>query len=142
MKKEITFRTEIEFKGSAEEFAEMAEVLVKLPVRLRVEWPPGHIAGCWPVAIEKLLSRQALNKIAEGMPKIKIVKGINGGMRDPHLHLGDEIALLSREKFKELVGKAAMEIAGLLADKAEYVQAIGTIRSMVNQCEAIPINIP
>ena len=142
MEKEITFRTEVEFKGSAEEFAKVAEALVKLPVRLRVEWPPGHLAGCWPVGIEKLLGRPALNRIAEGMPRLKIVKGIDGGMRDPHFHLGDEIVLLSRERFRELVGKAAMEIAGIFADKAEYAQAIGTIRSMVNQCEAIPINIP
>lgn len=144
MENEITFRTEIEFKGSIEEFQRVADALVKLPIRIRVEWPPGHTAGCWPIAIDRIFSKQMLNKFTEGMPSLKIVKGIDGGMRDPHLHVGDQIVLLTREKFKEIVGKAAMEITEKIADKAEYTQAVGAIRKLVehSECEAIPIHLP
>jgi hypothetical protein len=142
MEKEITFRTEIEFKGSLKQFEQVAATLVKLPIRIRVEWPPEHNAGCWPVPIENILSKQILDAIVEGIEPLKVIKPFPGGIRDPHLHVGGKIVLINRDKFREVVGKAAMEIAGKIAEMSEYPQAIGAIRNLVNQCEAIPINLP
>lgn len=131
MDRQITFRTEIEFKGSMKEFQELAATLVELPIRVRVEWPPGHLAGCWPIGPEELLGRRALEAIAEEAPRIKIIEGINGGIRDPHLHLREEMVFLSREKFKDLVGNAAMQVAGKIAERAEYAESIGVLRDLV-----------
>ncbi len=127
----ITFKTEIEFKGSIAEFEKVAAALVELPIRIRVEWPPGHTAGCWPIGPEELLSKKVLEKVTEGMPRIKIIKGIPGGIRDPHLHIENEVALLDRARFKEVVGQVAMELAGRLAERAEYVETVGAIRNLV-----------
>jgi len=131
MNEKIIFRTEIEFKGSIEEFEKVAATLVELPIRIRVEWPPGHTAGCWPIAPEELLSRKILDKIIEGMPRIKIIRGIDGGIRNPHLHIGDEVVLINRERFKELAGQVAMELAERLAERADYVETVGAIRNLM-----------
>jgi len=66
-------------------------------------------------AIAKLLSKEMLNRLTKDMPKIKIIKDIDGGMRNAHLHVGNEVVLLDRARFKELVGQVAAEMAkGLL----------------------------
>jgi len=133
MNEEITFRTEIEFKGSIEELGKVVAALAELPIRTRVEWPPGHTAGCWPIPPEEFLSREVLDKVIEGMPRIRveILRGIRGGIRDPHLHIRDDVVLLDRVRFKELVGQAAMQLAGTLAEKAEYTETVGAIRNLV-----------
>jgi hypothetical protein len=89
----ITFRTEIEFIGSIEEFTQVAEALVKLPIRLRVEWPPDHTAGCWPLPLDQLLSRSFIKKvIAEG--------------------------------------RVAHELAGRIAERADYTETVDAIRHL------------
>ena len=117
--REITFRTEIEFKGSIEEFQQLSADLVKLPIRLRAEWPPTHTAGCWPVAPEKILEGGLLKKITSDQPRIKILKDIFGGIRNPHFHIKDEIVLLARNRFQELVKNVAGELAVQIAAKAD-----------------------
>jgi hypothetical protein len=133
MNKTITFKTEIEFRGSAEEFGKVAAALVELPIRIRVEWPPGHLAGCWPVLINEVINDSILDKITEGMPRIsaKINQGIPGGIRDPHLHLRDEVVLLDKNRFKQLAGQVAQELTERLADKAGYTETVGAIRNLV-----------
>ena len=133
MNKAITFRTEIEYRGSAEEFGKVAAALVELPIRIRIEWPPGHLAGCWPIPIGEILSDRILENIIEDMPRInaKIIQGIPGGIRDPHLHLRDEVVLLDKNKFKELAGQVAQELTERLADKAGYTETVGAIRNLV-----------
>jgi hypothetical protein len=134
---EITFRTEIEFKGSIQEFEKVATTLVELPIRIRVEWPPGHTAGCWPIAPEQILGKRVLDRVTEGMPRIKaeIIRGIDGGIRDPHLHIRDEMVLLDRARFKEVVGQVAMELAGKIAEREEYTETVGAIRNLVPGAE-------
>lgn len=131
MDEKITFRTEIEFKGSIPEFEKVVASLAELPIRVRVEWPPDHTAGCWPIGPEEILSPRVLGKVTEGMARIKIVRGIKGGIRDPHLHIKDEVVLLDRTRFKEFVGQVAMELGGRLAERAEYVETVGAIRNLV-----------
>lgn len=132
MDKTITFRTEIEFKGSIAEFEKVAVALAELPIRVRVEWPPGHTAGCWPIGPEELLSKKVLERVTEGMARFKIIRDIPGGIRDPHLHIRDEVVLLDRARFKEVVGQVAMELAGRLAERAEYTETVGAIRKLMS----------
>ena len=124
MDDKIIFRTEIEFAGPIAEFEKVAAALAELPVRVRAEWPPGHTAGCWPIPPEKLLSKKVLERVTEGMPRI-VIRPIPGGIRDPHLHIGDEAVLVDRLRFKEVVGQVAMELAGRLAQRAEYAETVG-----------------
>lgn len=130
-KKEITFRTEIEFKGSIAEFKKLSTDLVKLPVRLRAEWPPTHTAGCWPVAPEKIIEGDLLEKIISDQPRVKILKDIYGGIRNPHFHVKDEIVLLARNRFQELVKNVAGELAVQLAAKADYAKTLRAIHDLV-----------
>lgn len=78
-----------------------------------VPLPEMPFPGIPPIA--KLLSKEMMNRLARGMPRLKINEDIYGGMRNPHFHLGNEVVLLDRARFKELVGQVAMEMAkGLL----------------------------
>lgn len=129
-KKEITFRTEIEFKGSIAEFQQLSTDLVKLPVRLRAEWPPTHTAGCWPVAPERIIDGGLLEKITSDQPRVKILKDIYGGIRNPHFHIKDEIVLLARDRFQELVKNVAGELAVQIAAKADYAETLGAIQDL------------
>jgi hypothetical protein len=136
MEQRISFQTEIQFEGTISEFGELAAKLVELPLRLRLEWPPDHTAGCWPIGPLELLNPRVLQAIAAEQPRLKTVEGIRGGIRDPHLHLKDEIVFLERARFKELVGQVAMEVAGQGALQGEYTDVVGAIRGL---SEAIPM---
>lgn len=131
----ITFKTQIEFKGPIAEFEKVADALIKLPISIRIEWPPGHLAGCWPIPPERILGRKVLNKVIEGMPRIKIIQPFPGGIRNAHLHIKDEIVLLDRARFREVVGQIAMELAGKLAERAEYTETVGAIRDLVSRAK-------
>ena len=80
-----------------------------------------------------MLNDRILDKITEGMPRInaKIIQGIAGGIRDPHLHLDDDVVLLDRIRFKEVAGQVAQELAERLADKTGYTETVGAIRNLV-----------
>jgi hypothetical protein len=130
MEQKISFRTEIQFEGTIAEFGELAAKLVEMPLRLRVEWPPDHTAGCWPIGPVDLVNPRVLEAIAKGQPRLKIMEDFPGGIRDPHLHLKDEIVFLERARFKDLVGQVAMEVAGQGALQGEYTDVVGAIRGL------------
>lgn len=63
----------------------------------------------------RLLSSEMLAKIAKDMPRVKLIKNIYGGIRNPHLHINNEVVLLDSARFKEFVGQVATELGkGLL----------------------------
>ncbi|MFB0535859.1 MAG: hypothetical protein ACETWR_12860 [Anaerolineae bacterium] len=132
MEEKITFRTEIEFKGSIGELGKVVAALQELPIGIGVEWSPVHPLGCTKV-FEEFLSGKVLDKVIEGMPRIKaeIIRGIRGGIRDPHLHIDNEVVLLDRVRFKEVVGQVAMELAGRLGETADYTETVGAIRNLM-----------
>ncbi len=74
---------------------------------------------CGFIPVTKILSKELIDKIAKEMPRTKIIKNIDGGIRTPHLHIENELVLLDRARFKELVGQVAMELAkDLLKEQA------------------------
>lgn len=105
--------------------------LIELPIRIRAEWPPEHTAGCWPIAPMKLISKDMLHRVSEGMPRVKLVKDFPGGIRVPHLHAGDEVILLDAARFKEVVAPIAAELAGNLAETGQYAETVGAVRGLV-----------
>lgn len=145
---EIKFRGKLEFEGPVSEFEAVMADLGKLSARglMIGTWPtPEHPAGGLMidtvplpeqplpgiVPVARYLSRDLLNKLTEGMPRFKIIKDINGGIRSAHLHLQDEVVLLDRAGFKEAVTHVATELAGKLAETAEYTETIGAISHLV-----------
>ena len=144
---EIQFIGIIEFDGPVSDFKAVMGDLGKLTGRgLKIgTWPtPEHpakgmmidtvplpendLAGIYPIA--RHLSRSMVDKLTKGMPKFKLIKDINGGIRCAHLHLHDEVVLLDREGFKEAVEHVATELAGRLAETTEYIETVGAIRNM------------
>ena len=133
MKETITFRTEIAFQGSIEEFGKLVAVLKEWPLVLRAEWPPDHLAGCWPTPISGIVDARVLAKATEGRPMISadIIQGIDGGIRNAHLHVGGDVVLLDRAGFKEVVRAATTTLADKFVEVADYVQTVDAVRSFV-----------
>ena len=145
MENEIDFKVSVTFKGSRQEFEKVAPDIAKLkshksimidtvplPEKPAIQleevsigtWPtpeivikprpPKPLPGIWPVT--RLVNQRVQSKLIEGMPRVKI-DGINGGMRNPHLHLKDEVVLLDNARFKEFVGHIAKQLSNELLKK-------------------------
>jgi hypothetical protein len=155
MNDEIGYNGIIGFEGSKEDFEKMVKELGRLRksglmigswptpeivlMRLGIgTWPtperpariikPRPIPGGWP--IQNYVNKDILDKIIETAPRVKL-DGIDGGMRPAHFHLKDEAVLLNREQFKELVTHTAMELAGKLAESADYYETINAVKNLV-----------
>ena len=153
---EIKYSGKIEFEGSVSEFKAVMTELEKLSARgvmvgtwptpehpakgMRigsVPWPEviAHFPWPWPfpgiIDIPRYLGRDLLEKLIEGRPRFKIIKDIDGGLRTAHLHLQDEVVLLDQAGFKEAVARVATELAGNLAETAEYPETVGAIRHLI-----------
>jgi hypothetical protein len=134
MADKITFRAEIEFQGTAEELEKVISGVNKLAVRLVVDkFPlPFPYPGGWPIPLFRVLPKDLVNKLAKdrvSFPSI-ILNGINGGIRDPHLHIKDQVTMLDREEFGQVVGMAAESIGQELAAETGYQQTIGALREL------------
>ena len=133
MEEKFAWKAEIRFEGTAEMFTKVAQTLERLPVEIEIpEWKfrPPHLAGCLPLPLLRLIPEDRLNKLVEGMPviNIKYVKGIDGGMRTPHVHLGDDIVLLDRARFAQYVGEVAGSLASMRAEAVEdYVDVMNPV---------------
>lgn len=142
----IQFTGIIEFDGPVSQFKEVMGGLGKLTANgLKIgTWPtpehpakgmmidtiplPENLAGIYPVA--RHLSRSMVDKLTKGMPKFKLIKDINGGIRCAHLHLHDEVVLLDEAGFKEVIQFVAKDLAGRLAETTDYTDTVGAIRNL------------
>jgi len=137
MEDKFAWKAEIKFVGTADEFNKFADALERLPVDITIpewRWRPHHYAGCMPIPINVLLGDSRLKKLAEGMPKLKIkfIKDIYGGMRTAHFHLGDQIVLLDRARFKSLAADVAHELAEKRVESVEdYIGVMGRIGNIM-----------
>ncbi|MFX1566364.1 MAG: hypothetical protein ACFFCH_10275 [Promethearchaeota archaeon] len=129
-REEIAFRNEIAFKGTIEEFNRALAELDKRELEIGRIFKKPHLAGCWPVSPMKVLGREAISRMLEGQKRIKLVKPIPGGLLVPHFHWENEIVLMNRQKFKELVTSVAGEIAGLKAMKGDYAQTLEALHKL------------
>jgi hypothetical protein len=132
----IFWKGEIIFRGDAKEYTQLAAAFEKLPVEINIpEWRrPHHLAGCFPFPVESLLGRDLLDNIIDGMPRVpvKFIKGIPGGIRPAHLHIGNEIVLLDRNRFRTYASAVAAEMAKILVDTEglDYVDVMGPINEL------------
>lgn len=133
MKDVIRWKAEIEFEGTADEFNKMVAQLDKVPVEISIpEWipRPHHFAGCTPLPIDMLIDKEQLGNLTEGLQrhKIKFIRDIDGGMRMAHIHIGDEIVLLDRTRFKTFVATVAYELGARRAESVDdYIDVMDPV---------------
>ena len=114
--KKIKWKGEVTFEGTLDEFAAFRTAIEKQPVALAISeaiFYPGSKAGYYWLADQlTALHEGNLAQMLQGAPRIQFanIKGIAGGIRTPHLHLGDEVVLVDKERFKTILGDAARNI--------------------------------
>ena len=86
--------------------------------------PPGLV----PFA--KLVSRTVLNKAIDGRPSLKLNKDINGGIRNPHLHIGGEIVFLDAGGFRDLVVNVSRDITVKMADELGFTPTVKVLERL------------
>lgn len=108
-KGEIEFKTEVIFKGPIEKFQKFAEDLVKLPAKLEYEriWRLWKKAGSMPVPMELIWRKDELKNLVQAEAKFKLIKDIDGGIRNAHFHIDDEIVLFDEAAFEKFTEKVA-----------------------------------
>jgi len=108
--KTLTFKAEIEFAGKIEDFVKFTEAVFaagakidfgsnKIPQDINAGYiAPRYLRGA---VVAALLKETKVDRF----PTL-----INGGIRTPHFHLGNEIALVDREQFKKILGEVARDV--------------------------------
>jgi hypothetical protein len=126
----VVWKGEIEFRGSPEEFAQFAESLVAAGVNFNLGTDRivptlikrGYIA---PVFLE---AAKSWAKLTEGKSQRIAIKHIPGGIRTPHVHVGQEIVLMDRDRFKDVLGDVAREMFEQRAlEKEDFYDAIAPL---------------
>jgi len=109
----VSFR----LRGSREDIARAVEGFARLE---DVELLPWRLNGGWPVPLARIASEELLHKYAEKGTRLERLLGIDGGDMTPHVHLNEEIILLERSDFKNLVADVASKLSADLAERVDY----------------------
>lgn len=150
MGNEFEWSVVLKFKGTEEEFAKLSDSLNEAPVEIIIpdreliknletiearikegKWPP-RFPGRPPYP-DRILKNERILELAKGMQKIGIryPRDIAGGIRTFHLHIGDEVVLLTHERFKTLVSEVAAELASMNVDTGvEFVEIMSKLDSI------------
>ena len=124
--KTITWKAEVEFVGTLEEFAKFTEALSAAQIKINKEWEefeiPRYRAGYIAPA---LIDTASISKMLNESKVQRIADLINGGIRTPHFHIGKEIVLVDRDQFKTILGEVARDVFECRAIQSEdYMDAI------------------
>lgn len=125
--KTITWKAEIEFVGKLEEFEKFTKALSIAQVRIVGKWGKLNIPDKWNAGYISpvLLDTVHINRILNESNVQRTADLINGGIRTPHFHIGKEIFLVDREKFKSILGEVARDVFENRALQSEdYMDAI------------------
>lgn len=137
MNKPLNFnwKAEVEFHGSAEEFAKITDVLKDTPVAFKFSPHPFPFPGLWPVDWRVVVGEARAKQFLEGTNAISVrfLKDIAGGIRDPHLHIGDQVVLLDQARFKEIIGEVSRELAARRVEQmTDYIDVMEGINPLVD----------
>lgn len=136
MSDRVIWKAEVEFEGTPEQLEKLAEALKPLPVTIHIpEWQnrPKHLAGCYPFPIDKIILKEQVEKWAAGRTRLPAVsiKDIIGGIRTPHMHIGDGVILIDKEQFRDLAGSVARELAVRRAAKIDdYIGVMDAVNRL------------
>ncbi|WP_417912056.1 hypothetical protein [Candidatus Electronema sp. TJ] len=127
MSDQFEWKAEITFKGTAEEFNKKIAPFLLEGIesgRLAANFPGGKIVGPTPgiPAPDYIMNNLNVAPLVAGEAtriQLQHIPGIAGGIRTPHMHVGNEVLLLERKQFKIFVGEIARELAIRRVDDME-----------------------
>jgi len=126
--KTITWKAEVEFTGNPEDFKKFNEALAAARATTVIgntpELDPSRVGYLAPSFIKTAQVAGLLNE-----SKVQKITGlINGGIRNPHFHVGNEIFLVERDHFKTILGEIARNVFENRAlQKEDYLDAIAPL---------------
>jgi hypothetical protein len=120
MDEKLVWKGEIEFVGTAEEYNRLSGIIGRGNVSVAGGdwWNKHHWPGLWPEPLAELIGMDRINELVADSPQIRLeyIKGIRGGIRNPHLHVGDQVVLVGREQFRQALCEAAAALAAKRVD--------------------------
>jgi hypothetical protein len=113
--KTVAWKGQVEFEGTPEDFDKFAVALSQTGVHVSVDrgstidnlTKRGYVA---PVRWDMIGVAKQLNESNSLRMTSRAIGDIAGGIRTPHLHVGDDIVLVDRDHFKSLLGQVARDI--------------------------------
>jgi hypothetical protein len=148
MDSKFTWKAEIEFNGTPEQFNTLTEALGKLnitivpPDRYPFPWPRPYPPGLLrrPIAEQvaaKYLGAPAFR--AELVTRLKYLQDIRGGIRDPHLHLGEDVVFIDRLAFRAYIGEVAQALAQQQVDLGgDYIDVVAGLNPVATLPGPLP----
>ena len=122
MNKQIKWKAEVSFKGSEKEFNRFVGAMNEHKVEVKIEkWPWPFPSPGLPVYKSMVkFSDKVMGELLDGTTemKIKYIDDIRGGIRTPHVHVGENIHLLNKEKFSQYMGELGRVMTSSIGDKA------------------------
>ncbi len=111
----VAWKGTVEFEGTPADFEKFSVVLAQEGVRVSVDTESifaeltkrGYVA---PVRWETIDVMNQLNESNSLRMTSAAIRDIAGGIRTPHLHVGDDIVLVDRNQFKSLLGQVARDV--------------------------------
>lgn len=143
MADKLTWKAEVKFTGTVEEFNQFAEMLEKAKVEVAIpEWSkiPKHLAGCFPFPIDNILTREQIKKVIDKqvVAQIKYIRDIRGGIRTPHMHLDNQVILLEQERFKDMVKNVAERLAVMRVERFDDYLDVMTVINDIGRQDPTP----
>jgi hypothetical protein len=119
----LKWKAEVTFEGTPEQFQAFKADMEKHDIKIELgemravarAWEkfPFHPAGYIPALVKDFFPKaDQLAKLTQGATRMQFVaiKDIQGGIRTPHLHLGNEVVLLDKDRFKTILGEVARNV--------------------------------
>lgn len=104
---------EVTFEGTADEFNSFIGTLSSYRVAVSIppsKFVPGSYAG-YIRPIESIFTKGMLERLSEGSVRTQIPVNMPCAITSPHIHVGQEVILVSKEQFKTFLGEVARHIA-------------------------------
>jgi hypothetical protein len=130
----VVWKGVVEFQGTPEEFEGFSVALANVGAHVsfdkesaftRLKPNPGYVA---PVFLDAVGVLQQLDESNSLRMKGPAIERIAGGIRTPHLHLGDDIVLVDRNHFKSILGQVAREVfEQRVASKQDFDEIIAPL---------------
>lgn len=113
--KVVAWKGTVEFEGTPEEFEKFSVAMGQTGVHVSVDKESviteltkrGYVS---PVRWDTIGVMNQLNESNSLRMSSAAIGHIAGGIRTPHMHVGDDIVLVDRDHFKSLLGQVARDI--------------------------------